>query len=241
MTQQKAIKAEARTLNPNTVMVFYEIDLTPLGGTNFRLHPGVNEKGEDVVWRGQTYTRFPLQAEGYERSGKGAVPRPTIRIANIGTSIDNQAGAAGLLALEWGDLVGCRVIRHMTLAKYIDAVNFKDGNPHADPNQYFPPEVFFVDSKKHEDPQYIEFELVGATDLIGVRVPGSQVTRSVCMWAYRSEECGYTGPPCADKDDKLTDDPKKDACGHRLSSCKLRFGENGTLPCRIFPGVGRQW
>jgi lambda family phage minor tail protein L len=33
-------------------------------------------------------------------------------------------------------------------------------------------------------------------------------------------------------------DPAKDVCGKRLSSCKLRFGENAELPFGSFPSVG---
>lgn len=33
-------------------------------------------------------------------------------------------------------------------------------------------------------------------------------------------------------------DPAKDVCGKRLSSCKLRFGENADLPFGSFPSVG---
>lgn len=35
-----------------------------------------------------------------------------------------------------------------------------------------------------------------------------------------------------------TGDPLNDVCGKRLSSCKVRFGENAELPFGSFPGVG---
>ncbi|MEL6959706.1 MAG: hypothetical protein AAGL89_12225 [Pseudomonadota bacterium] len=33
--------------------------------------------------------------------------------------------------------------------------------------------------------------------------------------------------------------PRDDRCGHLLAQCKLRFGENETLPFEGFPGVGK--
>lgn len=235
-----SLQSDVQRYNPGALVEFYVVDLSPVGGSVIRLHPGVNEFGNDVVWQGHKYFRFPLEGEDFEKSSQGALPRPRLRIANIGTSVDQQAGAAGTLALEWGDLVGCRVTKYATLAKYIDAENFINGNPTADPSQYFVPEIYFIDSKTHEDSEYIEFELAGATDMVGVRAPGRQITRSVCMWLYRGEECGYTGPPCADKNDNPTSDPAQDRCGKRLSSCKMRFGQHGNLPCGLFPGAGQE-
>ena len=238
------LQADSYRLNPGNLVEFYVVDMEPIGGGVIRLHPGVNEFEQPVVWQGQTYSPFPLESEGYEKSSQGPVPRPRLRIANVGNEV-NKAGEMGALALEWGDLVGCRVTKYVTLTKYIDAANFKNGNPTADPSQYFMPEIYFIDSKTHEDKNYIEFELAGATDLIGVRVPGGQINRTICTWNYRSEECGYTGPPVADKSDMPTTDPAQDRCGRRLSSCKLRYpqamtpGSTVSLPCRIFPGAGQ--
>jgi lambda family phage minor tail protein L len=38
-----------------------------------------------------------------------------------------------------------------------------------------------------------------------------------------------------------TGDPLNDVCGKRLSSCKVRFGENAELPFGSFPGVGASY
>ncbi len=40
-----------------------------------------------------------------------------------------------------------RIIRRQTLAKYLDATNFEEGNPSADPAEHFPDEVWFIERK----------------------------------------------------------------------------------------------
>ena len=232
-----ALREDVQKLEPGAFIEFFDVDLSPLGGNIVRLHAGVNEKGKDVTWRGNEYYRFPIEASGFEATTQGAMPRPTLKIANIGKAIDNQAGAIGVLALEWGGLVGCKVTRTVTLVKYIDAVNFKDGNPNADPNQHFPQDIYYIDRKSAETSSFIEFELMGATDIAGIRIPSRQANRTTCPWEYRGEYCGYAGPAVAKLDDSPTNDRTQDKCGHKLSSCKLRF-PNQPLPCGIFPGVG---
>ncbi|MGC6595315.1 phage minor tail protein L, partial [Escherichia coli] len=72
------------------------------------------------------------------------------------------------------DLVGCRIIRKMTLARFLDEANFKDGNPTADPNQHFPDEMWFIEQKTLETHEVVEFELSSVFDLMGVQLPYRQ-------------------------------------------------------------------
>ncbi|WP_244817625.1 hypothetical protein [Caballeronia sp. Lep1P3] len=48
----------------------------------------------------------------------------------------------------------------------------------------------------------------------------------------------YAAPPVADINDNPTSDASADACGERLKSCKLRFG-NGCLRFGGIPGAGQ--
>lgn len=233
-----SVRSDAQKLFTGTLVEFYVIDLTALGGSIYRFHPGLNELRTDVVWQGQTYTRFPIEATGFDKRSSGTLPRPTVKVANIG-------GVLGAEARNWHDFVGAKFTRKRTFMKYLDAVNFSGGNPYADPNQYFPEEIYYVDRKTHEDAIYISFELAAATDLAGVALPARQVIQNCCTHQYRSAECGYTGGPCARKDDTqnivanvnlLT--LAEDDCGKRLNSCKLRFGTYGVLNFGGFPGAG---
>lgn len=226
-------RADVQRLEPGAIVELYELDTTVIGGADiFRFTPhGPNELGNDIVFAGQTYVRFPIEASGFERSGQGQLPRPTIRAANV-------TGLMGAIALSLGDLVGAKLTRTRTFARYLDAVNFGAGNPQADPTQYLDREIWYVDRKSAENKVLIEWELAAAFDLSGIKLPRRQIVQNVCTWKYRSAECGYTGGPVADITDQPTSDPAKDQCGKRLASCKLRFGQYAPLPFGGFPGAG---
>jgi lambda family phage minor tail protein L len=226
-------RADVQTLAPGGIVELYELDTTLIGGADvLRFTPhGPNELGTDIVWAGNTFTRYPIEATGFERTGQGKLPRPTIRAANV-------SGVLGALALSLADLVGAKLTRTRTFVKYLDAANFAAGNPQADPNQYLDREIWFVDRKANENAIFIEWELSAAFDVAGVMLPRRQCVQNVCTWRYRSAECGYTGGPVADINDQPTSDASKDQCGKRLASCKLRFGAYAVLPFGGFPGTG---
>jgi len=156
--------------------------------------------------------------------------------------VSNIDGRITAMCLLFDDLVGARIIRRQTLAKYLDATNFEEGNPSADPAEHFPDEVWFIERKIGEDKQMVEFELTTAIDLNGQQLPGRQIIAGMCGWlvrgGYRGAYCGYNGPAVADSDDVATDDPARDQCGGRVRSCKLRFGQDKPLPYGGFPAAG---
>jgi lambda family phage minor tail protein L len=226
-----SIAADIQKANAGQVVEVFEIDLTPIGhDEQYYFHNGLNELLENVTWQGQIYTRFPIEAEGFEKIGSGKNPRPTLRIANI-------SGIIGALAVANDDLVNATVIRRRTFLRYLDAINFEDGNLQADPNVHFDDEIWYINRKANSDLIFVEFELAAATDLQGVLLPRRQCLQNVCTWQYRSPECSYAGPPVATKNDEATSDPALDKCGKRLNSCKLRFG-TADLPYGAFPSVG---
>lgn len=226
------IESDIQSLAPGFIVELFEFDGTAIGAAVFRWHNGVNELGNNVVFDGESYARFPIEAEGFERSTKGTIPRPILRLANV-------TGLISALARENNDLCGAKITRIRTFKKYLDATNFPGGvNPSADPNARMPDEVWFVDRKASENGIFIEFELAAAFDVTGVKLPRRQCIQNVCPWVYRSAECGYAGGPVADKNDQPTTDPALDKCGKRITSCKLRFGEFNELNFGGFPGVG---
>lgn len=230
------IRADIQKAYAGRLVELFEIDLSPIGiAEQYYFHNGVNELGNDVVFNAITYTRYPIEASGFEKASSGQQPRPVLRAANID-------GLLGALARENQDLVRAKVIRRRTFAKYLDAVNFDDGNPEADPNAAFEDEIWFIERKSAENKLFVEWELASALDLEGVQLPRRLCIQNTCMWktigGYRGPYCGYAGGAVADKNDAPTTDINLDMCGGRLNSCRLRFG-NGELPFGGFPGVGR--
>jgi lambda family phage minor tail protein L len=224
-----SILGELQTFGANTIVEMFVLDLTTKGGDLYYFHAGTNALKTGVVWQGNTYTPLPLEVTGFEMA-QGKFPRPQMRLANI-------SGVFSTMVRNYSDLVGCKVTRKRTMARYLDAVNFSGGNPNANPLEAFPDDIFYITRKTSENKLTIEFELGSSLDLMGVMLPKRQVIANVCPFVYRSENCGYAGGAVATNTDTATTDITKDACSHKVSGCKLRFGENGELSFGGFVGA----
>ena len=231
--------SDLQAVAPSSVIELFDLELNAAqhGVTDtYRFHAGCNLNANGVlVWAGNTYLRFPVEAEGFDYTGNGQLPRPKIRVSNIIGTI-----TALLLSLPDG-LEGAKVTRIRTLARYIDGANFPGGtNPYGtpDPTAEFPREIYYVDRKSAETRDVVEFELAAAFDLAGVRAPKRQCIANICQWVYRSVECGYAGSAYFNENDQPTTSLAADVCGKRLSSCRARFGATAQLPFGSFPGIG---
>jgi len=210
---------------PGAIIELFQLELNAAQhGVNetYYFHAGVNATGSNgnIVWNSQVYLAFPIEADGFEYSGNGQLPRPKVRVSNILSTI-----TALLLTLPDG-LEGAKFTRIRTLARYIDAVNFPGGvSPYSpDPTAQFPSEIYYVDRKVIETRDVVEFELASAFDLIGVRAPKRQCIANICQWVYKSTECSYSGglPTCL----------------KTLTDCKAHFGNVAELPFGSYPGIG---
>lgn len=254
------LSGDFQTSSPSAIIELFELQLIPaIHGSSeiYRFHAGTNlVNNGDVVWKGNSHLPLPIEADGFEYSGQGTLPRPKIRVSNIAGTITSI-----ILSLPAG-LEGAKVTRIRTLAKYLDAVNFpapgfllledgdnlllEDGssfqlepvNATEDYTAEFPREIYYIDRKSAENRSVIEFELAASFDLAGVRAPKRQCIANLCPWIYRSAECGYTGTNYFDAADQPVLSAGSDVCGKRLNSCHLRFGQNAELPFGGFPGVG---
>lgn len=226
-----AIESDIQSLEPGSRIVLFEVDATSLNADQLFFHAHL--QSGPIFWQGQQYDPWPIECEGFERN-TSQTPTPTLRVSNID-------GTITALCLLFDDLVGSRVIRRQTLKQYLDAENFPDGNPNADPNEHFPDEIWYIERKSGENNEVVQFELASAADLNGASVPGRQIIANACTWilrgGYRGPYCGYNGPPVADINDNPTSDPSLDVCGGRVGSCKLRWGENEPLTYGSFPAA----
>lgn len=225
------IQTDLQSLTPGSIVDMYEIDTGNYGLGKICYTPFSNEKGVGITWQGQFYTLFPVVVEGYKKSSQGTLARPTMTLANVG-------GLISPLLRAYNNLLGAKVTRKRTLVKYLDDVNFNEGNGSADANTHFPDEIYFIDRKAGEHDEAITLELAVAWDVTGVKLPLRQVIRDVCQWQYRDADCGYSGPPVARIDDTPTSIQTEDKCGKHMSSCKLRWGDQAQLPASFFPAVG---
>lgn len=218
------IRQSIQKLDPGARVELFDLDLTGIGGAMYRFHAGTNASLASIVWKGNTYTPWPIEASGFELNGRGQNPTPRLRVSNIG-------GVITSLCVSHADMVGSKITRRRTLAKYLD------GAPAADPTAEFPLDVFYVERKVSETRVVVEFELSAASDVEGVMLPRRQIVVNVCPWTYRSSECSYAGGAVAKADDTATTVLAEDVCGKRVASCKLRFGATNPLPYGGFPGA----
>lgn len=246
MAVTATVRAELAKLSPCSIIELFEVKTsTRLHGACevYRFHSGVNAKAVSghLVWAGATYYAWPVEAEGFEYSGQGSLPRPKIRIANVDGAI--TAVLLEVNQFTYGsDLTGAEVTRIRTLARFLDATNFDDNvNPFGtpDPAASLPDEKYYIDRKSAETRELVEFELISAFDLAGIRIPKRQTINNICQWQYRSVECGYAGAIYFDENDQQVYAANQDICGKKLKSCESRFGVNSPLPFGSFPGVGQ--
>jgi lambda family phage minor tail protein L len=226
---------ELAQIAPSAIVELFELTLdnTLHGSTDvFRWHNGANANVTgNIVWNGNSYIRLPVQAEGFDYSNTGTLPRPTLTISNLDGTMTTLLLLVNATT-PGNDLGGAQVKRIRTLKKYLD------GETAADPHAKFPDEIWFIDRKSSETRDAVSFELASKFDLAGVKLPKRQLIANICQWQYRSSECGYTGTNYFDVNDVSVTSASNDKCGKRLSSCKKRFGDTAELPFGSFPGVG---
>ena len=237
------ISEEIQKLEPSAIIELFELKLTPeINGvtetTTYYYHAGTNELKSNIVFGGVTYVAAPVQVRGFDKKTKGTLPRPTFSVANADNAITN-------LMLLYSPL-NAELKRIQTCKKFLDPVNFSGNtNATADSSAIFQTDdIWYIDRVAAETPEIVTFELTARINLQNLRLPKRQIVE-FCPWKYRSPadaalgqagsvECGYKGSKCFDaNDNELTGDDKQalDKCGHRYSSCLLRFNEKlGKVP-----------
>lgn len=195
------IENEVRQGWHDAIIEMYEIDLSTIGDGFSGQYFLTNEIMPDnsfVVWKGQTYTSFPIEAGGFDISTKGQMAQPEITVANIFGTFSDAISSAD-------DLVGAKVIRRRTLFKYLD------NGPSPDSSQEFPDDIFYVERKSGETNITVTWQLASKIDLEGLLLPRRVITQDHCLWRYRGPECGYSGPPVANEFDEAPEGSSAEA------------------------------
>jgi len=229
------IQNDSQKLDLGDLIVLFDWDLTTLGGgieyftqSCFTTTP--------VVWKGHTYTPIDIEADGFEVTGQGTLPRPHIKVGNAFL-------ATSAAIIQYGDdLLGSLVTVTRTLKKYLD------GQPAADSTQHWPLDVYQLERKTTQNKFYVEWEMTSLMDCEGRKIPGRQILRDACThtyrrwtgttWDYTAATCPYVGTGYWDVLGVICVE-SLDRCGKRLKDCELRFPSPLPLPTTAFPGVAR--
>lgn len=239
------LNSDLQKLSVTGRVTLYELDATKLGAGIFRWHGHMSYEDwqiidssivtdslqvrRDIIWQGNVYEPLPIKSDGLEVRGDGKASMPTLNISANREDSQGvmQIGFIRALCLQYYDLAGARLTVTNTLAQYLDAANFTDGNPQADPNEYRK-QVWYCEQKTGENALSVTFELSNPVDFEGSRIPSREIT-SFCHWAlhgrYRGEECKYMGTAMFTEDGTPTDNPELDRCGGRLSDCRIMNNE----------------
>ena len=190
--------SELQSLNPSSLIELFTLQLVE--GTHyatgnpdsvptiFRFHAGTSmNSNANIIWQGDTYQKFPIEAQGFEFSGRGQIPRPQLIMSNLG-GISRSGAVLSVtdlliivnLTTPHNDLLGATVTRLLVLASSLDNANFSSGsNPFGTPNSNeLPQEIYVIDRKMAENRNLLQYELTAANDTQNKRVPARQVTRT---------------------------------------------------------------
>ena len=135
-------------------------------------------RSEYVIGAEIEYTAIPVEADGFEMKSDGAISRPTLSIANVGTALSDSIGGLSVL-----DLVGAKLTRRTTMEKYLVG-NASDLGPGLAPVEY-PRTVYYIDRIKSKNILRVEFELAAPYDLQGIKLPRRVIIGGACPFKYK--------------------------------------------------------
>ena len=234
----KNIQTEATNLQSSGLITLFEIDLSnalidrniyvPESERIFYFHNNTKLVNTDIEFQGKIYNICPIEATGFELSSQGTLPTPSLRMAVNDSGIPFLAILKNKIKLL-GDLVGCKITRRRTFAKFLPSTNFDINNSPSivtvDQYAEFPIDVWFFSRKVNENKNLIEYELNSILDLENIQLPRRLMFSKRCSFVYRGEGCLYEyderrndnihgessvlplqAPPVATEEDKLISD-----------------------------------
>jgi len=196
----REVAREALSKDASQILEFYLIYYNFPDDQNSFLAFAPMQKGfgEKISWQGIDYLALPLESEGFTTRADNELPRPKLKVANIELEISKY------LKL-YNNLVGAKVIRKRTFAKFLDDSNFEGGeNPFYDLSSqsstasftdHLPDEIFYINRRVSENKEFVEFELSTVFEMDNVFLPNRNCYARYCTWIYRGHGCRYAGDP----------------------------------------------
>lgn len=237
----------AQALDGETPIMLFQLDLTPLGevGTvlyfcNYGMDPLTHAL---VSFGGVSYEGIDVDASGFELTGQGAIPQPTLRISNV------NSFASGLL-LQYGNLIGANVNRVRTFARYLDG--HTDASLVYGANPPYQLDTYRVEQKIAHNKVFAELRLASPIDQEGQMLPKHRVLRDTCGSRYRgyvaaTDSFDYSKATCPfaadvffDINGNIISNRSGDTPSKKFATCcKPRFPTATAYPFGGFPGVQR--
>ena len=211
----KSLVFELNNLTPSSIVTLFEIDVSSIldaksitsltdfkaqsgfiGDTTshtsskehdgvLRFHNNIKVFNSAITWQGKLYLPAPIQATGFENSSRGTLPTPILSISSQSETGTDQLALLRYAILKLGDIIGAKVTRRRTFAKYLDWENFAayptagSSEPRftelpegyePDPNAELPKDVYFIERKTAENKNTIQYQLSSKLDLEGIKI-----------------------------------------------------------------------
>ena len=224
----RSLQFELTNLTPSSLVTLFEIDMTNILTANeavslsseasnanikgsfpdntLRFHNNIKVFNSEIQWQGKRYYPAPIDATGFENSSKGTLPTPILSISSQSKEGMEQLSLLKHEILKFGDIIGAKVTRHRTFAKYLDWNNFEFNpdtaklSPNAqelpqgyepDPNAELPLDIYYIERKTAENKATIQYQLSSILDLEGTKIPRRIIIADKCNWQYRGPGCWY--------------------------------------------------
>jgi len=159
-----SISQDQHSTSLGSLVELFTLDASSLGGTTYRFTPQL-EGTQDIVWKGNTFTPFPIVMDSSKTELGGALPKPTLTASNVD-------GILLSAILTMGDLVGASVLIERTFEKYLD----NGSSP--DTSAVLPGEYFIVEQKKLQNKEIISWSLTSILDVNFSKIPKRQALKS---------------------------------------------------------------
>ena len=234
----KSLNFELSNLTPSSLVTLFEIDLNKLISSKgitlgsdalamgvqadvndgiLKFHNNIKVFNSFIVWQGKKYYPAPINAEGFESTTKGVLPQPSLSIASQSETGVDQLALLKNEIKKFGDIIGSKVIRRRTFAKYLDKINFLGSSARStratnilpdgyepDPYAELPKDIYYIERKQTENKSVLTYQLSSILDLEGTKIPKRVINADKCVWQYRGIGCWYQH---AEKIDNVDEDP----------------------------------
>jgi len=224
------IASDTQKLAVGDIVTLYELDLTDVGSSQILYFTeSIDDDLTPVIFDTVTYYPIHLDSDGWEVTGQETLPRPKLRVSNVLITFVSHINT-------FNDMIGAKLTRRRTLKKYLD------GEPEADAEAQFAPDIFRVRQKTQQTKVAVEFELAPYMDFEDTSIPKRQILRDFCTWIYRQYDsgtgtfnefdildynhvitCPYTGDYYYNRIGERVTNPRDDKCGKRITDCEMRF------------------
>lgn len=155
---------EAQLPAPSPYVELFDLDTTNIGGGNIFHFTQYLNSASLIIWQTNAYAPVPIQVQGFEWNATTASPpTPTMTISNVQKVILPYI-------ISLGDLVGAKVTRWRTFAKFLD----QGTNP--DPTQFWK-DTYLIQQKTTHDKNNIQYALCSPMDRPGLMLPLRQILK----------------------------------------------------------------